>query len=94
MGNFRERRREMILGEYIREECYRMKEGEGINISRYVFNEAFPCGWPSIYRTPTEAFLSSMIGSAWGIWRVAQNPETGNNRPSSVKPLLLQDTIL
>lgn len=52
---------------------YKMKIGEEIVISCSVFEESFQCGWPSIYRTHEEAFLSSMIGSGCGMWRVRCN---------------------
>jgi len=47
-----------------------MKIGDCVRIEESIFREAYPCGWPSMYRTPEQAFLSSMIGSAWGVWRV------------------------
>lgn len=59
---------------YIQSLCYRLNEGERIDISGRLFEEAFVCGWPTIYNTPIEAFLSSMIGSAWGVWTCERNP--------------------
>ena len=50
--------------EYIEYQCYRMKIGEYIKFDRLVFSDAFAFGWPTIYETPIQAFLSSMIGSA------------------------------
>ena len=47
-------------------------------VSQFVFEEAFPCGFPSIYRNHKHAFLSSMIGSGWGCWRVRQDFESGH----------------
>jgi len=64
--------------EYIRELCSRMTEGKEMAIARGVFQDAYPSGWPSIYNNSMEAFLSSMIGSAWGVWTVRQDFETGN----------------
>jgi len=65
--------------EWIKNLCYdTVGEGERIAIDRRIFEEAFPCGFPSIYKTPEQAFLSTMIGSAWGIWKVETNFETGN----------------
>ena len=42
------------------------------------FQDAYPCGFPSIYENHEQAFLSSMVGSAWGVWRVNRNVETGD----------------
>lgn len=62
----------------IESHCARMKEGERLTVACRLFLEAYPCGWPSIYDTPEQTFLSSKIGSAWGVWRVSVNPENGN----------------
>ena len=59
MNNFRE---------FIEDELSRMAIGQEIWFEPWIFSQAFPCGWPSIYRTPREAFLSSRVGSAWGCW--------------------------
>ena len=56
----------------------RMKPGEHIQIDHYSFQKAYPCGWPSIYETHEEAFLSSRIGAAWGCWEVNTIPKNGN----------------
>ena len=58
--------------------CYEMKPGEAIRFSGWVFNEAFPCGFPSIYNTPMEHFLSSMIGSAWGSFTIDRDFASGD----------------
>lgn len=58
---------------YIQDLCYRMKVGEAINFSKRLFAIAFPCGWPSMYTNHEQAFLSSMIGSGCGVWRVKYN---------------------
>lgn len=59
--------------QYIMRQLDTMKTGQKILIDRYDFIDAYPCGWPSIYHTPIEAFLSSMQGSAFGCWRVEEN---------------------
>ncbi len=64
--------------EYIQSICYRMKPGEHIKFNRYEFSNAFAFGWPTIYETPIQAFLSSMIGSGCGVWRVVRDQETGD----------------
>lgn len=64
--------------EYIKKELYRLKIGEYLKLDRHMFNDAFPCGFPSIYRTHEQAFLSTMIGSGWGAWRIRQDFETGD----------------
>jgi hypothetical protein len=76
----------MSFAEYIKRECYRMEESQRIIINRRMFQDAFVCGFPSIYRTPREAFLSSMIDSGRGTFRVSQNLETGNYTISRHKP--------
>lgn len=67
-----------IRSEYIRAQCYQMKEGERLRIECDAFNRAFPCGWPSIYETSEQAFLSGMIGSAWGTFTVTRDIVTGD----------------
>src|SRR3990167_10004134 len=47
-----------------------MRVGQHISLDGHFFRRAFPCGFPSIYETHEQAFLSSRIGSAWGGWRV------------------------
>ena len=68
----------MAVREMIKQGCYRMKEGERIEIDGRMFADAFPCGWPSMYRTSEETFLATMISSAWGLWRLSRNYENGN----------------
>ena len=68
----------MTEREHIHLECYRMKVGERAILPRRLFNVAFPCGYPSIYQTSIQAFLSGMIGSGCGVWRAEQDPETGD----------------
>jgi hypothetical protein len=72
-------------GEYIRRKCERMKVGQCLVFERNFFNDAFPCGWPSIYETPDQVFLSSMVGSAFGGWKVDRNYRTGDVRVSRHK---------
>ncbi|KKM28187.1 hypothetical protein LCGC14_1567160 [marine sediment metagenome] len=57
-------------GVYIKAKCYRMKVGNCLRVSGKMFLKAFPFGFPTIYKTPEQAFLSTMMGSAWGVWRV------------------------
>lgn len=57
--------------------CNQLKIGQEICFSEDVFENAYPCGYPSIYNNHMEAFLSSKIGSAWGCWKVNQNLESG-----------------
>ena len=71
---------------YIRHILSKMKCGEHIVIDRRCFQEAYPCGWPSIYETSEQAFLSSQVGSAWGTWRVRIIPENGNRIVSKHEP--------
>lgn len=63
---------------YVDKLCNNLKIGECITISYFKFEEAFPYGYPSIYRTSVEAFLSSKIGAAWGCWKVTQDFFTRN----------------
>jgi hypothetical protein len=52
-----------------------VKEGQELEVSRFLILDNFICGFPTIYNTPEEAFLSSMIGSSWGVWRIRKNVE-------------------
>ena len=64
--------KEINSKKFIQEYCYRLKVGECINFSYRLFHMAFQpdhC-WGGIYQTTRQAFLSSMIGSAWGKWTV------------------------
>lgn len=45
-----------------------MEPGQRCKVEAWLLEEAFPYGWPSIYRNAREAFLSSRIGSAYGTW--------------------------
>lgn len=63
---------------YVMQIVKKLKVGEVIIIDRRLFEDAFPCGHFSIYNNPMQAFLSSMIGSAWGGWRVNRSPESGD----------------
>jgi hypothetical protein len=56
--------------EYLAEHLDRMKIDERLDIEGHIFRRAYSWGWPTIYNTPFEAFLSSRIGSAWGCWGV------------------------
>lgn len=51
-------------------ECMAMKVGQRYHIEGRAFRDAYRCGWPTIYNTPEEAFLSSMPGSAYGTFTV------------------------
>ena len=53
--------------------CERMKVGEEVVVDSRHFKQAYPCGWPTIYKTPEQAFLSSKVGAAWGVWRVRRS---------------------
>lgn len=66
--------------EYIEHDLAFMAEGQEIVISAELFERAYPCGWPSIYNTHREAFLSSRIGSAWGAWTCEQLFRSGDYR--------------
>ncbi|MEP6827897.1 MAG: hypothetical protein ABJA10_07465 [Aestuariivirga sp.] len=50
--------------------CDRMKVGQRFDLSRTDFAEANPYGWPSMYRTPEQAFLSRRIGAMYGAWKI------------------------
>lgn len=52
--------------------------GQELVISHLDFTETFCSGWPSMYETPEQSFLSKMVGSAWGSWTVRRNAETGD----------------
>ena len=58
---------------YIREQCYELKIGQEIIVDRHIFEESFVWGFPTIYNNPIESFLSGMIGSAWGSFRVSRD---------------------
>ena len=68
------------IRDYIRSTCYSLKEGQEHRIERRYFDDAFGsmCGFPGIYETPEQAFLSGMIGSGWGAFRVRRDAETGD----------------
>lgn len=66
------------LKSYIQGQIYSMKIGQELKISRRTMNEAFPCGWPSIYNTPVESLLSSLIGSGCGAFRASEDLMTGD----------------
>ena len=57
-----------------------MEVGQLIEVSRQVLQEAYPCGWPSMYRNAREAFLSTRIGSAWGCWTCEEAGPYGSYR--------------
>lgn len=66
----------MSKKEYIQQYLYDyVLRGQCMDIEGHLFREAFMCGWPTIYNTPEQAFLSSMIGSAWGAWTVMRRPD-------------------
>jgi hypothetical protein len=51
--------------------------GQLIHFDRYMFQEAYPYGYPyNEYRSTEEAFLMTRCGSAWGAWRVWYSPES------------------
>ena len=76
----------MDTAQYIKKECYRMKPGQRIVVDYHMFQDAFVCGFPSIYQTPREAFLSSMIDSGRGTFRVSRNPMDGHYTISRHEP--------
>ncbi len=59
-----------------------MKPGTEIVLEGYFFDEAFPLGpwggFPGIYRTSRQMFLSNCIGSGWGRVTCERDPLTGN----------------
>ena len=63
---------------FVQRQCSQLKEGQSVAIERRIFQDAYPCGFPSIYENPEQAFLSSMMGSGCGVWRVNYNLESGN----------------
>lgn len=65
---------------YINSHLIRMEVGQRINFSSDVFEKAFPCGWPSIYRTHEQAFLSAQMGSAFGAWTCEKSLTDGSYR--------------
>ncbi len=59
----------------IRSICNDMEVGQQLQVSGRNFHEAFNAwGFPTIYNNPTQVFLSSMIGAAWGVIRVHHEP--------------------
>ena len=60
----------------LEKEFRRMKPGERIDVCPNIFQRAYPCGFPSIYQTHEQAFLSSRVGSSWGVCRVKLNFES------------------
>jgi hypothetical protein len=64
--------------EYIKQRCFRMSVTERIEIARHIFEDAFPCGFFSIYKNHEQAFLSTMPGSGCGAYRVHRDPLNGN----------------
>jgi hypothetical protein len=63
---------------YCDDMCNHLKIGESIVFDHHIFQKAYVSGWPSIYNTSIEAFLSSKIGSAWGCWTCIQDIVTGD----------------
>jgi hypothetical protein len=64
---------------FIQAEVDKMKIGQRLVIPRHVFEDAFnDVGWPSIYNTSIESFLSKQIGSAWGCIRCECDLMTGD----------------
>ena len=66
------------LRHYVESELRTLDVGQSIVIERHIFQEAYRCGWPGMYETPEQAFLSGRVGSAWGTWRVRVLPESGD----------------
>jgi hypothetical protein len=62
----------------IRDICYGIKIGQRLCVSSRMFYNAFPTSpdW-GIYRTSRQAFLSGMMGSAWGCWTLEDMSEVG-----------------
>ena len=53
----------------------RMKPGQYVDIDAWEFQDAYPSGWPSIYPSAREAFLSSQVGSGWGSVTCERHPK-------------------
>jgi hypothetical protein len=68
----------MAERDFIQMHVDRLNLGQCVTFDGLVFARAFPCGFPSIYNTSVEAFLSRQVGSAWGCIRAEQDPLTGN----------------
>lgn len=45
-----------------------VKVGQEIVIDKFQMESAYRFGFPSIYNSVEESFLSSMVGSSWGCW--------------------------
>ncbi len=50
----------------IQAEVDRMTDGQRLDVDWFEFSREFAYGWPSIYETPIQSFLSKQMGSAWG----------------------------
>jgi len=57
-----------LARDYIEKHLSRMEIGNECMFSGDVFRSAYPCGWPSIYDTHVQSFLSKQMGSGWGEW--------------------------
>lgn len=44
----------------------KLQVGQCIDFGGHRFREDFRCGYPSIYNTSVQSFLSKQIGAAWG----------------------------
>ncbi|MDP1628817.1 hypothetical protein [Parvibaculum sp.] len=56
--------------------CDTMKIGQCLDVFGSDLRDAYPFGWPTIYETVEQAFLSSKTGAAWGAWTVkSQYPD-------------------
>ena len=60
--------------------CDQMTDGQDLIIAGKLFRKAYACGWPSIYNSHEEAFLSNRMGSGWGEWFCEVAPQTGDYR--------------
>lgn len=67
-----------IDGKRIIEMVEHMQVGTRTEIDGIVFDDAFPCGFPSIYQTSVQHFLSNFVGSAWGRATVERQLERQN----------------
>jgi hypothetical protein len=63
----------MLDKERIQQMCYRMKPGQCLILDIDSFYEAFPFGWPTVYKNPEEAFLGSMMGTRYGTFRTEKD---------------------
>lgn len=54
--------------EFFERRLRKMAEGTYLDVDGRDFRRMYPCGFPTIYDTPEQSFLSKQVGSAWGVW--------------------------